>query len=167
MKKVIAIACGLALSGAVHAGNCKSEDASTLIDIAVAETTDGVAPTFSTLAGLLTSFGLIEPFSTNRNFTVFAPTDAAFTEIAAILPTLSQNQVLDVLRYHVVNGSRDPSEVFAKEEMKMLNKQFVSLSVDGGNMINESEVVASAEACNGWVHVIDQVLIPPVLPESE
>lgn len=167
MKKLIALTCGLAMSGAVFAGNCKAPDAATIIDIAVAETVDGEAPTFSTLATLLSSYSLVEPLSTNRNFTAFAPTDAAFAEIADVTATLTADQIYDVLLYHVTHGSRDPGEVFAKDEMKMLNKQFVSLDTEGGNFINESEVLVSAPACNGWVHVIDKVLIPPVLPEAE
>jgi uncharacterized surface protein with fasciclin (FAS1) repeats len=115
----------------------------------------------------LLPYGLDKELDKNRNYTVFAPTDAAFLELLAGLEEagISPNpdQLLDVLLYHVVPGSRDGEEVFAKEEMKMLNKQFVTLDAEN-LMVNTATVVGSAEACNGWVHIVDQVLVPPVFP---
>jgi len=156
MKKLLAIALGIAVSTSALAGACNKEEAKTLVDIAVESET----PTFTTLASLLGAFGLVEPFSGNRNFTVFAPTDEAFAEIAAVIPTLTQDQIAEVLSYHVTQGARDPEEVFSKDKMKMLNYQFVELTTAGGAFVNDAEVIASVEACNGWVHVVNKVLIP-------
>ncbi|MFW1678259.1 fasciclin domain-containing protein [Pontibacter sp. JAM-7] len=170
MKKIIALAVGLALSGSVLAGNCKSDDVDSIVDIAVGD------DRFEVLVQAVTAFGLANDLNTNRNFTVFAPTDDAFKAVGFAIesdsgdilnPALTDEQleaVPNILLYHVVHGARDAEEVFAKDKMSMLNKAFVTLSTDGVTFnVNDAQVIIpNIVACNGYVHVIDAVLLPPV-----
>ncbi len=169
MKKIMALAAGLVISGSALAGNCKSEDAASIVDIAVND------DRFEILVQAVTAFGLANDLNTNRNFTVFAPTDDAFkaigfaieTELGDVLnPELTDEQlsaVPNILLYHVAYGSRDSEEIFAKDKMQMLNKAFVELDSDGVSFnVNDAQVlIPDIEACNGYVHVIDSVLLPP------
>ncbi len=169
MKKIMAFAAGLVISGSALAGNCKSDEAASIVDIAVGD------DRFEILVQAVTAFGLANDLNTNRNFTVFAPTDDAFKAIGFAVeseqgdilnPELTDDQlkaVPDILLYHVAYGSRDAEEIFAKDKMQMLNKAFVALDSDGVTFnVNEALVlIPDIAACNGYVHVIDSVLLPP------
>lgn len=140
---------------------------STIVDIAAAE------ENFSKLVELLVSAGLVDTLKTAGPFTVFAPTNAAFDEIASVLPTLTPEQVKDVLLYHVVSAeafSKDLSDGQTIETLSASNSVAVSISscswwewhCSSSIKINESEVTkADIEASNGVIHVIDKVLLPP------
>lgn len=93
-------------------------------------------------------------------YTVFAPTDAAFAALFAAVPpdTLTAGQVEEVLRYHVAVGSRDASAVTSSQQLRMLNGDFAEIdgtAIDGANI-----AVTNVFATNGVVHVVDAVLLP-------
>eukprot|EP00588_Corethron_pennatum_P032424 CAMPEP_0194349758 /NCGR_PEP_ID=MMETSP0171-20130528/107267_1 /TAXON_ID=218684 /ORGANISM="Corethron pennatum, Strain L29A3" /LENGTH=776 /DNA_ID=CAMNT_0039117249 /DNA_START=92 /DNA_END=2422 /DNA_ORIENTATION=- len=128
------------------------------------------AGTFNTLVTALTLTGLDVTLSTAGPFTVFAPTDTAFNDLpAGTLATLLADPVAlaDILKYHVLLGAVDFSEVvkLAGEEVVTLNGATVSIAVVSGEVIlngNAKIVVTDIRASNGIVHAIDTVLIPPV-----
>lgn len=170
MKKLVAVVAGLTLSGAVFAGNCKAPDSSSIVDIAVGN------ENFEILTTLVTAFGLANDLNTNRNFTVFAPTDDAFKAVGFAVEDENGNDILNpaltdeqieavpnILLYHVAYGSRDAAEVYSDDKMKMLNKDFVALDTDGVTFnVNTAQVVIpNIEACNGYIHVVNEVLLPP------
>lgn len=71
---------------------------------------NGVPPyneNFSTLVSLLTEFNLVNTLKNGEYFTVFAPTDEAFANIAGIIPTLSQDTLKAILLSHVVKSSEN------------------------------------------------------------
>ena len=106
-------------------------------------------------------------------FTVFAPTDEAFSELGAIvLNNLLNNDtstLADILRYHVIPGevmSTDLSDGMTAETVQGKN---VLVSINGtGVYINNAKVtVADIQCTNGIVHVIDTVLtIPKTIVET-
>ena len=94
-----------------------------------------------------------------------APTDDAFAAlpdgtVEALLNDIPQ--LSDILTYHVVAG-----EIFSDDlvdgEVVTLNGDSVTVDVTFDSiMINDSTVIIpDIEACNGVIHVIDEVLIPP------
>jgi transforming growth factor-beta-induced protein len=94
-------------------------------------------------------------------FTVFAPTNGAFT--AAAVATLSDAQIGTVLTYHVINGAAPilSTDLVAGTETT-LQGEGVTIALDGGATVNGNAVViADVVATNGVVHVIDGVLVPP------
>jgi LPXTG-motif cell wall-anchored protein len=132
----------------------------TVVDIAV---NDG---SFTILVAALQKAELVETLSGEGPFTVFAPTDDAFADLLAQLDITAEDllnhpQLSDVLLYHVVSGkvmSTDLSEGLEAETLKGDN---VTISLEGGVFVNESEVVtADIEGSNGVIHVIDKVLVP-------
>ena len=144
----------------------------TVVDIALSDDDN-----FSILVAALTKADLVGVLQGEGPFTVFAPTNAAFAALLEALD-ITAEQLLDqpdldkILLYHVVSGrvlSTDLSEVMTPET---LNGETITISLDGGVFINDSEVViADLQAVNGVVHVIDAVLVPEnielVLPEAE
>ncbi len=132
-----------------------------IVDTAVA------AGNFKTLAAALQAAGLIDTLKTDGPFTVFAPTDEAFSKLPpgaldSLLKPESKEKLKAILLYHVVSGKVTAKQVMKMSSAKTLNGQSVSISVhDGTVMVNNAKVVkADIAASNGVIHVIDAVLLP-------
>ena len=108
----------------------------------------------------------------NATLTVFAPTNAAFTQLLGILGVTDINQIpvatlLAVLRYHVVGGRAFSSDL-ANGSLTMLAGGTTTVNVTGaasirgtGNGGSASNITATDIMCrNGVVHLIDRVLRP-------
>lgn len=163
-------------NGVIHAVNQvllppSVEIPNTIVDIA------GSEDDFSTLVGLLVEANLVDTLKATGPFTVFAPTNDAFSKIEDTLNTLTAAQKINVLLYHVVGAkafSGDLSDGQQLETQLAGEKVVVSLQKSGGWLcewfglycettvkINQSEVTtADIDASNGVIHVIDNVLIP-------
>ena len=135
--------------------------------------------TLSTLVNALKSANLANLFTVSEGpYTVFAPHNAAFNELdegtlESLLRPENQNQLDELLRYHVVED-----EVTSEELLQMIEDndgEFVINTMAGtdlvatvrdGNVIltdeagNEVTVVqADVDASNGVVHIIDGVVM--------
>ena len=109
-------------------------------------------------------------------FTVFAPTDAAFTALMEALEVsaeelLAFEGLTDVLLYHVVGAQALAADLSDGQEITTLLDQDVTITINGmGVFVNQAMVtVADIMADNGVVHVIDAVLLPELdenLPET-
>jgi len=157
-----------AVNGVIHVIDFVLLPTPTIAEIAVE---DG---RFETLVAALGQADLVDLFD-DRNggpFTVFAPTDAAFTEALADL-NLTPGQLLaspdlgDILAYHVVPGTFLAADVIAAapfDAPTLLAGSTIGVEVvDGGVVLNGSinVIITDIVAANGVVHVIDYVLLPP------
>lgn len=112
---------------------------------------------------------LTDPFA---EYTVFAPTDAAFTDLLNDLgitaaDLLASPDLADILLYHVVGA-----EVFSGDltngPVTTLNGADVVIDLSAGVFVNDAEVItADVTTDNGVVHVIDKVLDPATASLSE
>jgi transforming growth factor-beta-induced protein len=124
-------------------------------------------PIFDTLAGAVVRADLVEALqgdNAGAGFTLFAPGDPAFTDLGIDLSTLSDEQLADVLLYHVVGATVPSSEVVGMTEATTLQGSTIGIEVDDGSVVlNEQSTVTwtDVEADNGVLHVIDAVLLPP------
>jgi len=117
----------------------------------------------------LSAGGLTEALSGTGPFTVFAPTNEAFAKIEpkALQALLKNKQQLDkVLEYHVIAAKFRMRELMAVKVAKTLAGDTVHVSdPDRTIQVNEAKVLtADVAASNGFVHIIDSVLMPPSLP---
>lgn len=134
--------------------------------------TASAAGQFTTLVAAIEAAGLTEELSTGGPYTVFAPTDAAFAAIPAetmdALLAAPDEELTQILTYHVVDGEYYAADVATVGSLDTLEGTALTFSVEGdtvmvdGAQIIETDIMAS----NGVIHVIDAVLIPPdvVLP---
>ena len=97
-------------------------------------------------------------------FTVFAPTDAAFAKIdPATIEKLKTDAPLltKILTYHVVPGQASPSQVIGAQK----TVQGANVTVTGGGsdlkVNNASVVCGGVQTANATVYMIDTVLMPP------
>lgn len=130
---------------------------------------------FTTLVAALQATGLDTVLANlDEEFTVFAPTDAAFAllgqeTIDALLA--DPDALTNILLYHVVSGDavlQDAAATIAQSDNKMVamaNEQMATLSLaDAALFINKSAVsTANVMANNGVIHVVDQVILPPTV----
>ena len=120
---------------------------------------------FNTLAALLKKAGLVNTLKGKGAYTVFAPTDAAFSKVPkATLDALGKDKakLRAVLLYHVAKGKLPAAKVVKRDSIKTLNGQRVRVRVRGGNVfVGGARVVTpDVAASNGVIHVINKVLIP-------
>ncbi len=101
----------------------------------------------------------------NGQYTVFAPTDAAFGKLPA--GTVDQlktdsNLLTRILTYHVVQGQLSPSKVVGSH--KTLQGADVTVTGQGNNLkVNSAGVVCGGvPTANATVYMIDTVLMPPM-----
>lgn len=126
------------------------------------------APQFSTLVSLVKQAGLVKTLSGTKNFTVFAPTNAAFDKVPKkTLDALLDDRALlrKVLLYHVVPGKLNSGKVVKRAGAKTAEGSRVEFSVRGKKVfVNQARVITpDIRASNGIVHAINAVLIPPNL----
>jgi transforming growth factor-beta-induced protein len=120
---------------------------------------------FNTLVDLLQTTGLDEVLRGKGPFTVFAPTDEAFSRLPKwLLRFLLRNPryLEQILLYHVVPGDLDSSEVLSERKIKTVEGRYVyPRSRNGKAYINSAQIIdVDIEAENGTIHVINRVLIP-------
>ena len=126
---------------------------------------------FTTLVAALKASGLDEVLTDEtRDFTVFAPTDAAFETALADLgitaeELLAAPNLADILLYHVIADAEIDSTAAiaaAGTTVTTANTDDVGVALRGMDLfINASRVVTpNVEANNGIIHAIDAVLLP-------
>ncbi|ULE33053.1 fasciclin domain-containing protein [Mycobacterium sp. IDR2000157661] len=98
-------------------------------------------------------------------FTVFAPTDAAFAKIdPATIEKLKTDAPLltSILTYHVVPGQASPAEVVGTH--KTVQGADLTVTGHGGDLqVNDASVVCGGvQTANATVYLIDSVLMPPM-----
>jgi uncharacterized surface protein with fasciclin (FAS1) repeats len=121
---------------------------------------------FKTLTALVKKAGLAGTLSKPGPYTVFAPTDAAFSKVPKrTLAALGRNRakLRAVLLYHVVSGEVTSSEVTMLRSARTLNGKSVRIRVTGGSVFVNSAKVTKPDvmASNGVIHVVNRVLLPP------
>ena len=124
----------------------------------------------SLVAGVIQA-ELLETLQGPGPFTVFAPTDQAFTDAGidlAALDTPEGKQTLsDILLYHVVSGEVPAANVTECMTATAANGQPLAFTVGSGVMVNDANVtVADVNTSNGVIHVIDKVLTPSDSPND-
>lgn len=152
-------------NGVIHVLDAVILPVTTVVDIAINND-------FDYLVAALVQEELIPTLSNPlAAFTVFAPTDQAFEELAAALETdiaglLGLETLSTVLLYHVVAGEVASTDL-ENGTVNTLADITIDVNVDEGVMINTSTVIlADVLAFNGIVHVIDRVLVPGGSPVS-
>ncbi len=122
--------------------------------------------------------GLVDVLSGDGPFTVFAPTNAAFTDLLDALgheynslddfDTDAEKALLaKVLTYHVVSGAAvasgdlsDHQEIVAEQGESLFAVLNGGVDIRDWTLTDANVVLADQIASNGIVHVVDKVLLP-------
>jgi uncharacterized surface protein with fasciclin (FAS1) repeats len=121
----------------------------------------------TTLVAAVKAADLATTLSGAGPFTVFAPTNAAFSALPAgavdnLLKPEMKKDLTGVLTYHVVSGSLKAADLKDGQKLKTVQGQELTVSVkDGKVMVGGANVTtADVVSSNGVTHVIDAVLMP-------
>jgi len=120
------------------------------------------------LVEALTKAKLVDTLSGAGPFTVFAPTDKAFTDALTALGVtkeqlLDRADLADILKYHVLSGKIMSSDLKASQSPATVQGATVTItkSDQGVKYADATVTAADVVAANGVVHVIDMVVLPP------
>eukprot|EP00038_Savillea_parva_P006113 m.161737 g.161737 ORF g.161737 m.161737 type:complete len:399 (+) comp12110_c0_seq1:74-1270(+) len=137
-------------------------------------------PELSTLFSAVEAAGLVYTLESGGPFTLFAPTDEAFSNLPTgvlqkLLQPESKDLLVKVLTFHLVSGAVQSGSVHNDQVIKTVEGKSLLAKVTAYPLkhiflqdhIGErhlAEVIKpDVEATNGVVHVIDKVLLPPLL----
>ncbi|MFT6395823.1 MAG: putative surface protein with fasciclin (FAS1) repeats [Bradymonadia bacterium] len=137
-------------------------EGSNIVELAIA--TDFL----SILVDAVVAADLADTLSGEGPFTVFAPTNDAFATLLDEIGLTAEELLADtdtltaVLLYHVVGESLASGDVVASDILEPLGGGELVVTVEGESVfINDAQItVVDIEATNGYVHVIDTVLVP-------
>jgi len=125
-------------------------------------------PDFSVLVEAVVKANLATTLSGAGPFTVFAPTNAAFTAALTALKIdkaalLDRTDLADILKYHVVSGQIMAADLQASQAPATLQglKIMVEKSSTGVTFGGAKVTTADIPCANGVIHVIDAVVLPP------
>ena len=104
-------------------------------------------------------------------FTLFAPTDQAFSDAGIDLGALDTPEgkatLSDILLYHVVSGEVPAADVTDCMSANAVNGQPLSFTVGDSVKVNDATVSSTdVITTNGLIHVIDKVLAPSDTPND-
>jgi uncharacterized surface protein with fasciclin (FAS1) repeats len=163
----------MASNGVIHVIDKVLMPPADLVDIAAVAMSTGV---HESLVAALVKADLVSTLQGVGPFTVFAPTDQAFTDAGIDLDAFTTDEEIaaltDILLYHVYSGAVNAAAVTDGLTVAMVNGDDASFTVtDGTVMVGDATVTtADVMASNGVIHVIDKVLMPPadepVIPEG-
>lgn len=171
MKKVFSIvASAILFTSVVAMSSCKKEeDKKNIVEIAQGNSDFSILVQALTRSDLSTNYATV--LSGTGPFTVFAPTNAAFSALLTELGVASLNDIpaatLEaVLKYHVVSGKVLSSSLTEGQVVTTLNPGTFKVGLSGGAKITDANNRVSnitsvdIEGSNGVIHAIDKVLLP-------
>lgn len=125
-------------------------------------------PRFTTFVALVEQAGLTDKLDGDAEYTVFAPTNAAFEKLDPELVTKlksgeADDKLTSILKAHIVEGETLSSNI-ADGEMSVATLADADISVnksgDSVTIGNATVVAADIDASNGVIHAVDTVIMP-------
>lgn len=133
----------------------------------------------TTLVAAIKAAGLVEMLQGEGPFTVFAPTNDAFSAlpkgtVESLLKPENKKKLQTILTYHIVAGNWSASEIAkmisdngGKAKLKTINGNTLTVMMDGVQLMLMDEMgntatvtIADVNQSNGVMHVIDAVMLP-------
>ena len=133
----------------------------------------------TTLVAAVKAAGLVDTLKGKGPFTVFAPTNAAFSALPAgtvdsLLKPENKATLTKVLTYHVVAGNMDAAALMkaisdggGKATLKTVSGGTLTAMKSGSGITVTDEkggtagvTIADVKQSNGVIHVVDKVLLP-------
>jgi Secreted and surface protein containing fasciclin -like repeats len=125
---------------------------------------------FSTLVVAIEAAGVEDAVVNTGPLTIFAPVNAAFDKlpegtVAGLLKPENKSTLAFILTNHVAPANYPEKQLKkqAKKGRKLYmasGKYLVVENKDDGIYVGGTKVIKSVKVSNGWIHVIDNVLVP-------
>lgn len=144
-----------------QSGVIDNESEKNILQIAIS------SPDHTTLVAGVEAAGLQDVLTNAGPLTVFAPTNAAFDQLPAgtleiLLKPENKATLANIITYHAAPGSYTGDNIKGVMGIGQATGDKVKVETkDGITFVNGAKVLGTVKASNGYVHVIDQVLLPP------
>ncbi len=118
----------------------------------------------SKFAALLSSTGVASQLSGKGPYTLFVPINDTFSRVPTNLSSADKKRLA---QYHVVSGKNIDVNIQQSGTIQALSKDMLNFSVRQGDKsarVNSSVALEKYTTSNGTIYLIDQVLLPPLLP---
>ena len=126
----------------------------------------------TTLVAAVKAAGLVETLKGPGPFTVFAPTNAAFSKLPAgtvdtLLKPENKATLTKILTYHVVPGRLEAADLTDGKKLTTVQGEELTVRISGGRISiidakgDEARVtIPNVNQSNGVIHVVNTVLMP-------
>jgi uncharacterized surface protein with fasciclin (FAS1) repeats len=127
---------------------------------------------FSTFTRLMAASGTNEVIDAPAQFTVFVPTNEAFSKmpeakINELLNETDQTKLKAILGYHILPGKVMAANLISGPNRKAITREELMFTDINGLKVNGVSIQArNIEATNGVVHSLDTVLTPTSVPRA-
>jgi uncharacterized surface protein with fasciclin (FAS1) repeats len=122
----------------------------------------------TTLVAAIQAAGLVDVLANNGPLTVFAPTNEAFDNlpdgtVENLLKPENKMALVNLIHFHAAPGTykgdllKDGMLLYQAQGDKVL----IERQEDESITVNGAKILATIDATNGVVHVVDKVLLPP------
>ncbi|MDK2892844.1 fasciclin domain-containing protein [Methanohalophilus sp.] len=120
---------------------------------------------FTNLLNAAEILGLVEKYSSDGYFTVFAPTDEAFVPIPedVIEEAFDDKQyLLNIINYHIVEGKYNTKDLSNIESLQTMNGESIHFKNKNGKIFVENIPIIKPdiECSNGIIQAIEDILLP-------
>lgn len=116
----------------------------------------------SAFLGALYQANLSEQIITSKDITIFAPNNAAFQRTSGALSNLSQSELLEVMKFHIVPTVIYSSDLVNNATWPTLGGKNITVTVAGNNRYMESSQILDPDILIdfGVVHMLGDVMNP-------
>lgn len=121
----------------------------------------------STLVAAVQAAGLEDVLVNAGPLTVFAPTNAAFEALPAgtvedLLKPENKAKLAKIIKYHASPGKYTTDLLKNGQRLFQASGHYVNVEKNGDEIkVGGAKILASVEASNGIIHVVDKVMLPP------
>jgi uncharacterized surface protein with fasciclin (FAS1) repeats len=125
----------------------------------------------TTLAAAVTAADMLDVLANPGPLTVFAATNAAFEKLPEgtvedLLKPENQETLARIIMFHAAPGTFKGKYLKDGQKLFMASGHYIDVEInDEGTFVNGSKIMATIDASNGVVHVVEDVFLPPAEEE--
>jgi uncharacterized surface protein with fasciclin (FAS1) repeats len=125
------------------------------------------SPDHTTLAAACTAADMLDVLANAGPLTVFAPTNAAFEKLPAgtvedLLKPENKETLARIIQFHAAPGTYKDKGLRNGMKLYQASGHYIDVEVkDDGTYVNGSKIMATIDASNGVIHVVEDVFLPP------
>ncbi|GAB3530727.1 hypothetical protein GCM10027443_11880 [Pontibacter brevis] len=127
------------------------------------------SPNLSTFVSLIEQAGLVQDINRLDQVTLFAPTNEAFAnmdrqQLETMLMPDNRAKLMQVLQAHVLPSKVSSAQFNTTQRIQFTEDRYIPIDVtmNGTNVaVGGANIVKNnVEASNGYIHVVDRVILP-------
>ncbi|WP_292470097.1 fasciclin domain-containing protein [Methanolobus sp.] len=119
---------------------------------------------FPTLMKAAEKLKLVNKYSNEGPFTIFAPVESAFEPIPDEVVDESfddHGYLLGIINYHIVEGKYTTADLAELTELETISGNKLKITVKDGIKVDTAKIIeADIQCSNGVIHAIDEILVP-------